>query len=290
MNGPARQRLPDGRLHLQHGPIDLVIEAWGAASEVEAAYAQAAKRFDSVLEELVSELPRLREGLGAAFPMLRGRVAKRMVAACWPHRAVFLTPMAAVAGAVADEVLAAMLAGCALRKAYVNDGGDIAVHVAHGESLSAGIVENVERPSLDAGLRMERPCGLATSGWRGRSQSLGIADSVTVLAGSAAAADAAATLSANAVDVHHPGIERRPAHQLREDSDLGERLVTVAVPPLPPGAADAALDSGLELARQMLRRGLIQGAYLALQSRSRAVQAGTRQLGDTACPPLDATS
>lgn len=290
MSGPARQRLPDGRLHLQHGPIDLVIQAWGAPSEIEAAYAQASRRFDTVLDELVAELPRLREGLGAAFPMLRGRVAKRMVAACWPHRVVFITPMAAVAGAVADEILAAMLAGCTLAKACVNDGGDIAVHVAHGESLSAGIVENIERPSLDAGLRLDRPCGLATSGWRGRSQSLGIADAVSVLAASAAAADAAATLVANAVDVHHPGIERRPAHQLREDSDLGGRLVTVAVPPLPPEAVDAALDSGLDLARQMLRRGLIQGAYLALQSRSRAAHAMERQLGDTACPPLDATS
>ena len=290
MNGPARHRLPDGRLHLQHGPIDLVIEAWGAAPEIEAAYAQAAKRFDTVLDELVSELPRLREGLGAAFPMMRGRVAKRMVAACWPHRDTFITPMAAVAGSVADEILAAMLAGCSLRKAYVNDGGDIAVHIAHGESLSAGIVENIERPSLDANLRLERPCGIATSGWRGRSQSLGIADAVTILAANAAAADAAATLVANAVDVHHPGIERRPAHQLREDTDLGDRLVTIAVPPLPPEAVDAALDSGLELARQMLRRGLIQGAYLALQSGTRAVHAGERQLGDTACPPLDATS
>ena len=290
MNGPARHRLPDGRLHLQHGPIDLVIEAWGAAPEIEAAYAQAAKRFDTVLDELVSELPRLREGLGAAFPMMRGRVAKRMVAACWPHRDTFITPMAAVAGSVADEILAAMLAGCSLRKAYVNDGGDIAVHVAHAEALSAGIVENIERPSLDANLRLERPCGIATSGWRGRSQSLGIADAVTILAANAAAADAAATLVANAVDVHHAGIERRPAHQLREDTDLGDRLVTIAVPPLPPEAVDAALDSGLELARQMLRRGLIQGAYLALQSRSRAVHAEERQLGDTACPPLDATS
>ena len=290
MNGPARHRLPDGRLHLQHGPIDLVIEAWGAAPEIEAAYAQAAKRFDTVLDELVSELPRLREGLGAAFPMMRGRVAKRMVAACWPHRDTFITPMAAVAGSVADEILAAMLAGCSLRKAYVNDGGDIAVHVAHAEALSAGIVENIERPSLDANLRLERPCGIATSGWRGRSQSLGIADAVTILAANAAAADAAATLVANAVDVHHAGIERRPAHQLREDTDLGDRLVTIAVPPLPPEAVDAALDSGLELARQMLRRGLIQSAYLALQSGTRAVHAGERQLGDTACPPLDATS
>ena len=38
--------------------------------------------------------------------------------------------------------------------------------------------------------------GVATSGWRGRSHSLGIADSVTVLAATAAMADAAATVIA----------------------------------------------------------------------------------------------
>lgn len=288
MSGPTRRHLGDGRLHLQHGPIDLVIEGWGAAAEVAAAYAQAAGRFDTVLPELVAELPRLREGLGAAFPLLRGRVARRMAAACWPHRSAFITPMAAVAGAVADEILAAMLAGRVLDKAVVNNGGDIAVHVAPGQALVAGIVENPERPTLGAGLRLVRPAGLATSGWRGRSHSLGIADAVTVLAADAATADAAATLVANAVDVDHPGIERRPARALREDSDLGDRLVTVAVPPLPPEAIVAALDSGLAVARQMLRRGLIQGAYLALQLQSRAATAEARQPGDLACPPLDA--
>jgi len=30
-------RLSDGRLHLQHGPIDLIVEAFGAADEVERA-------------------------------------------------------------------------------------------------------------------------------------------------------------------------------------------------------------------------------------------------------------
>ena len=39
---PAASLLPDGRrLHLQHGPIDLVIEAWGPREEVALAYRQA---------------------------------------------------------------------------------------------------------------------------------------------------------------------------------------------------------------------------------------------------------
>ena len=72
--------------------------------------------------------------------------------------------------------------------------------------------------------------GIATSGWRGRSFSLGIADAVTVLAATAAKADAAATIIANAVDLpNHAAITRVPAREIAPDNDLGERLVTRAV-------------------------------------------------------------
>jgi ApbE superfamily uncharacterized protein (UPF0280 family) len=259
-------------MHLQHGPIDLVIEARGASAEVRAALEQAWDRFQDILDALVAELPLLRSPVGAAYPLARGPVARRMVAAVWPHRAMFITPMAAVAGAVADEILAAMLAGRRLAKAYVNNGGDIAVHVAPGERLRAGIVENPAAPALGAAVELERSCGLATSGWRGRSHSLGIADAVTVLARTAARADAAATLVANAVNAEHPTIRRAPARSLREDSDLGELAVTTAVGPLPPPLVEAALDSGVTAAAEFKARGLLRSAYLALQGRTRVVQ------------------
>ena len=133
-------RLDDGRLHLQHGPIDLVIEAFGAAHEIERAYGQAIDRFGDILPTLVGELAVLRRPVMQAYPLLQGPVARRMAEAVWPHRTVFITPMAAVAGAVADEMLQAMVRGRTLDKAYVNDGGDIAIHLAPGQSLRAGIV------------------------------------------------------------------------------------------------------------------------------------------------------
>jgi len=273
MQPPLCLRLVDGRLHCQHGPIDLVIEAWGEAAEVERAYAQAETRFGTILEELVAELPRLRRPIDDAMPIFDGAVAKRMAAAVRPHRAVFVTPMAAVAGAVADEVLAALLRGRALSKAVVNDGGDIAFHLAAGEALSTGVVADISAPALDALSSIDAASpvrGIATSGWRGRSQSLGIADAVTVLARSAAAADAAATLIANAVNVDHPAIVRRPARQLREDSDLGDRLVTVDVTPLPSSLIDAALATGVACAERMRAQGLIEAALLVLQGRARS--------------------
>jgi ApbE superfamily uncharacterized protein (UPF0280 family) len=260
--------LADGRLHLQHGPIDLIVEAFGAVGEVELAYAQAVVRFGDILPALVRELPVLRRPVGLAYPLLQGPVARRMAEAVWPHRAVYITPMAAVAGAVADEMLQARVKGRRLDKAYVNDGGDIALHLAPGHELRAGIFAS----ALDGVVRLacEQPVrGIATSGRGGRSFSLGIADSATVLAATAAAADAAATLIANAVDVDHPAIERRPARDLDPDSDLGDLPGTVAVGPLPPALIDEALDRGAAEARRLRLCGLIDGAALSLLGRWR---------------------
>jgi ApbE superfamily uncharacterized protein (UPF0280 family) len=256
------RRLSDGRLHLQHGPIDLVI--LGAEDE----YERATTRFGTVLEELVQELALLRTPVGDAYPLARGQIARRMVAAVWPHRAAFITPMAAVAGAVADEILEAMRPE---GKAYVNNGGDIAVHLPRGATFDAGIVNNPQRPMVDASIRLDGLCGVATSGWRGRSQSLGIADAVTVIAECGAAADAAATMIANAVNAEHPAIRRLPAREVKEDSDLGELPVTVEVGPLPLTTIGAALAAGAAVAETMRTRGLIRAAYLALQEQTTAL-------------------
>ena len=278
MPGAARMALlPDSRrLHLQHGPIDIVAEAFGDEAEVRDAYRQAGACFATVLDGLVAELALLRRPLGETRPAPKGPVARRMLAACWPHRAQFITPMAAVAGSVADEVLAAMTAGRRLARAYVNNGGDIAVHLDPGTSFSAGVVNDPDRPGLDERIVLCADTsvrGMATSGWRGRSLSFGIADAVTVLAGSAAEADAAATLIANAVTVGHPAIEREPADACREESDLCARPVTVAVGPLPADARAAALDAGLAEARAMQRTGLIVSARMVLQGESRTLAA-----------------
>jgi len=289
MTGEAQAALlADGRrLHLQHGPIDIIAEAFSSAAERQRAYRQAAARFQTILAELVSELDLLRQPIGAAGLPVEGAVARRMVAAVWPHRAQFVTPMAAVAGAVADEVLAAMLAGRSLSRAYVNNGGDIALHMGPGERLQAGLVANPDAPQLDGTIELDHALpvrGLATSGWRGRSFSLGIADAVTVLAASAAEADAAATLVANSVDCDHQAISRSPAKLLREDTDLGDLLVTVGVGPLPQAAIDQALAQGAARAETFRRAGLIFAASLVLQGRGRTVGAlaTTQDLGAAA--------
>jgi len=129
-----------------------------------------------------------------------------------------------------------------------------------------------ESPALDGVSRIaaESPVrGIATSGWRGRSFSLGIADSVTVLAESAAEADVAATLIANAVDVDDPAILQVPATELAPDNELGSRPVTVDVGPLSPGQVERALEAGAGVARDMAASGHIVQALLTLQGRTR---------------------
>ncbi len=260
------QRLTNDRLHLSHGPIDIVLRAWGDAQAVRAAEAAAIAAFPQILPGLAAELPQLRVPM-AESPRVAHPVARRMVAACLPFAAVFVTPMAAVAGAVADALLAEMLHAAPLARAYVNDGGDIALHVAPGEVLSIGLAADPARLALDGALSVAAGSGIggvATSGRHGRSFSLGIADAVTVLARDAATADVAATLIANAVDVDSPAITRAPAHSLDPDSDLGARLVTVAVGGLSATEADAALAAGLARAEAYRSAGLIHGAALRL--------------------------
>ncbi|WP_299621719.1 UPF0280 family protein [Pelagibius sp.] len=274
--------LPDGRLHLHEGPIDLIVEAFGAPQEVGRAYDAAVAAFPAVLPDLVAELPQLRRPLGADLPALRGAVAQRMLDAAAPHRPAFVTPMAAVAGAVADHLLAAMTEAAELSRAYVNDGGDIALHLAPGESLACGLVAELAAPRLDgrAVITADMPLrGIATSGRAhldqgGRSFSLGIADAVTVFARDAAAADVAATLIANAVDLPgHPAIQRQPAEVLDPESDLAGREVTVAVGTLRQEEIRAALQRGCNVVERMRAEGLIEAAALFLRGEAEVVAA-----------------
>ncbi len=295
--------LPDQkRLHLQHGPIDLIVEAFGKQAEIDKAYQAASERFETILDELVAELPMLRTPL-PSFPRrressaklsnsvilaldsrLRGNdgevdstVAQAMLAATTPHAADFITSMAAVAGAVADEILTVLCNSTNLTKAYVNNGGDIALYLnpLKGDDFNIGIVSDPRSGELvttatiaaDTDIR-----GIATSGRHGRSHSLGIADSVTVFAESAAIADAAATIIANNVNLPDcPQVSRQPANQLSPDSDLGAQMVTVSVAALSPEQIANALAAGQKKAENLCAAGIIKAAFLCLQGQVRII-------------------
>jgi ApbE superfamily uncharacterized protein (UPF0280 family) len=283
---PQIALLPDGkRLHLQDGPIDLIVEAKGSDTDVRAAYDAAARRFTGLLDELCDELAELRRPADPARCALHGVVARRMHAAVAPFAAdCFITPMAAVAGSVAEEILGAMLDAARLDRAYVNNGGDIALHLAGGESFTVGLMDRPDRHGVMRTLAVGagHPIrGVATSGRHGRSFSLGIADAVTVLARTASQADAAATVIANVVDLPgHPAIVRCPATELQPDSDLGARLVTREVGELSYDEIEGALEAGATRARELLTTGLIEGAALRLSGETVVVgTAGTGTRG-----------
>ncbi len=269
-----RTALDGGRWHLNHGPIDIVAEAHGDAVEVAVAHELAWRRFGGVLDELVAELPLLRQPVDAECA-LQGPIAQRMWKACAPFSAGFITPMAAVAGSVAQELIACYHRP-GIERAWINNGGDIALHLAPGHSARVGLFADLARFDLrDSGpittdgqfeIGAAMPVrGVATSGWRGRSFSLGIADSVTVLAATAAEADAAATVIANAVDVEDPGIHRLPASACKDDSDLGDIPVTTDVEALAPAQVRRALDAGAACAAALQRAGRVWSAVLVCQ-------------------------
>ncbi|WP_317056034.1 UPF0280 family protein [Roseovarius rhodophyticola] len=266
MQGPQIGFLPDGRrMHLHHGPIDMIVDVTGPGRAI--ALRRAATRFETVLDELVRDLPRLRQPNG---DMPATPPARRMVTATAPFAPTFITPMAAVAGAGADTILEAICDGEGVTKAYVNNGGDIAFHLTGKQTVTAAVA--AYPPATVTVVAHDATRGIATSGWRGRSHSLGIADSVTVLARNAAAADAAATLIANKVDLpDHAAITRVPATDHAPDSDLGARLVTTAVGPLDPSDIAAALAAGASYAQTLCDRGLIHAAYISLQGATRVV-------------------
>jgi hypothetical protein len=228
----------------------------------------------------------------------RGAIARRMVEACRGHASQgrFITAMAAVAGSVAEELIASF-ADPRIDRAYVNNGGDIALHLAGDAAFEVGLVADPARGraglALDGRFAIDARSpvrGIATSGWRGRSFSLGIADSVTVLATSASTADAAATVIANAVDVDDARIVRRPACAIRDDSDLGDRLVTCAVPTLSPAAVETALAAGAAAARAGIAARRIIAAVLSLQGRFAVVEPARAVPAGGALPRLDPSS
>jgi uncharacterized protein len=279
MMPPVAAVLGDGsRLHLQHGPIDLIIGVDAAIrGDRRRAFDAASRRFETILFELASELPLLRSAMRCDAAPPTGDVARRMDQAVRPFAAgLFVTPMAAVAGAVADEVLAAIVAHVPVSRAYVNNGGDIALHLGDGTTYTAAMAGlagldrcDHGRITIDAATDVR---GIATSGQGGRSLSFGIADSVSVLGHSAAAADVAATLIANAVDLPgHAAIGRNPALAVDPDSDLGTRPVVTHVGPLNAAETEAALERGAGVAQSLYQRGLVLGAALFLRGSQRIV-------------------
>ena len=252
----------DNRLFLNHGPIDIVLEAFGKDKPL--AYEKAKKYFSTLLNELVLDMDLLKKEV-VPHRNFNNKISQSMQNATEKFYPDFITPMAAVAGSVADNILNVLVKDTKLEKAYVNNGGDVSFYLTENQTVKSSLASI---PNIIAEIDYkDKSRGIATSGWRGRSFSLGIADSVTVLADNAAMADAAATMIANSVNIkNHPSIIKKPAEEIYEDSDLKNLMVTVEVGDLKQSEIEDALRNGNEVGKTYLENGLINSALIELHN------------------------
>jgi len=252
----------DNRLFLNHGPIDIVLEAFGKDKPL--AYEKAKKYFSTLLNELVLDMDLLKKEV-VPHRHFNNKISQSMQNATEKFYPDFITPMAAVAGSVADNILNVLVKDTKLEKAYVNNGGDVSFYLTENQTVKSSLASI---PNIIAEIDYkDKSRGIATSGWRGRSFSLGIADSVTVLADNAAMADAAATMIANSVNIkNHPSIIKKPAEEIYEDSDLKNLMVTVEVGDLKQSEIEDALKNGNEVGKKYLENGLINAALIELHN------------------------
>ncbi|MCF8031509.1 MAG: hypothetical protein K9K66_02065 [Desulfarculaceae bacterium] len=252
------------------GPMTLSISVWadGRPRPVMAAQAaRAALRCLAVLADFQGYMRRRVRQLPAGRPL--PSVVARAAEAC---RAVDknLTPLAAVAGAVADQVADAALA-LGADKVVVNNGGDVAIRLAPGQSLGVGLrpgaAQDEEPAPLLGRLHLEASDGVggvASSGWHGRSLSSGVADLATAWSSSAALADAAATALGNAAQASGAA-NTVPARKLDPASGLGSQAITDSVNRLGPAQRATALNSARLSARALHDRQLISGCVVMVQ-------------------------
>ncbi len=265
------------RIQVSEGPMELGVQIEGEEDEVRMWGKRLPDQAKMLLSEVTAFRPLLKlKGCELTVKSRWPRVIRRMVEAVQVVDAVSLTPMAAVAGAISGEILDRILNESSEKmvSVLVNNGGDLALY-SPGNPLRVG-VRGTSLPGEKITVpRSEKPYGVATSGWRGRSFSGGIADAVVVLAPSSAIADAAATYVGNHVTLgDHPAVRRERADLLDPETDIPELRVTVACGQLTPDETQRALRRGLEASLRLRERGLILNAFLYLQGGKAAMDDG----------------
>jgi ApbE superfamily uncharacterized protein (UPF0280 family) len=248
------------------GPMRLVIRAWNKDQSQITLARQAAEKSISYLERIARCRPLLSRPIPEIEDLPEDELALGMITSTRAIGDEDLTPMAAVAGTIADAV-ADWLFERGTTRVIVDNGGDIAIRLARGETVNVGIRPQVTSPQISHVMRLEgspSTWGVTTSGVGGRSFTRGIASAVTVLAVDASAADAAATAVANACFVEDKGIIQMPAEKMDPNSDLAGINVTTAAGSLSCENISIALDSARQKAEYLFQEDLITGAFIAL--------------------------
>jgi ApbE superfamily uncharacterized protein (UPF0280 family) len=259
--------LPGGRAVLaENGPLHMVIQAFhGPDPRLEQAMDAAEYAFEC-LKRVADQLPVLKQWPGDIHALPSDPIPRTMVESVRAIGDPDLTPMAAVAGTLADAV-ADWLFEQGLSRVIVDNGGDIAIRLAPDETARVGLRPEIQHPDISHVLTLDgRHCswGANTSGLGGRSFTCGFASAVTAIARTSSLADAAATSIANACFVDGADVIRAPAEKLDPNTDIPGLLVTVKVGHLNPAQTAEALSNALKKAGQLKQKGVIWGALAAV--------------------------
>jgi ApbE superfamily uncharacterized protein (UPF0280 family) len=250
------------------GPMRLVIRAWNKKQPQIMLARRAAEESFSYLERIARCRMLLSRPIPEITDLPKDELALGMIASTRAIGDEDLTPMAAVAGTIADAVANWLFEREATR-VIVDNGGDIAVRLAEGETVTVGVRPQVTSPSVSQVIHLDSgrsTWGVTTSGMGGRSFTRGIASAVTVLAADASTADAAATAVANACFVKDKGIIQLPAESIDPNSDLAGINVTTEVAPLSPDEISIALNTARRKAEYLSQKDVIIGAFITLDN------------------------
>lgn len=260
--------LDDGRVFVDYGPASMVITAKCGDEWLSSLACEAFPVIRDALAEIAQALPELRRyPKDADFSHLQG--LPRVMAECAvATQEGTLTPMATVAGTVADTVADWLFVRGADFVA-VNNGGDIALRLGPGRQLRMGIL-----PDLDGGItqvvtiRAEDGIGgVCTSGLGGRSLTRGIARSVTVFSRRCAQADACATHLANCSFVQSPRVHTCRAGELEPESDIADLTIVRGVDALTEEEIALGLSRVRAEAERQRQRGNLLRAAADIQGR-----------------------
>ena len=252
----------DGKLFLEYGPTNLEIKVTNE-NYIEI-YQYVIANFKKKFESLAEELDKLKINTSPKKKFVSdvGKIMQKSTEKFLPK---FITPMAAVAGSISESLLNDLMANFTLDKIYINNGGDVAIYSNKYKNFTFNVAGQ-DQVKICLG-KISGTYGVATSGWKGRSFSMGIADSVTVIAKSASLADAAATLIANDINIKkHPNINKEKAEKIYEQTDLKNKLVTTSVGYLTTFEIKKALLKGKITADNFISKNIILSALLNLKN------------------------
>ena len=257
-----------GKCLIDFGPMQMVLEGYSGKKPLTDELAEAA----DYAKDLISELSEWRKVASQSWPDLKitaqvPEVLKKMYEAVRATGDKTLTPMAAVAGAVADSV-ADFVVSMGATRVIVNNGGDIAIRLVKEETVNVGIVSDLVSGGLSHQFQIrgeDNIGGIATSGFGGRSFTKGAASAAVVLADKCALADAAATLVANDTVCRSDNIVRLPAEILDPETDIKGHEVTVQLGRMKRYEVERCLLNGKYRARKLYESTLIRGAVVYVQ-------------------------